>query len=127
MTRRRVSLYRTYSRALLTKRAGASYETDVELYAPDGSIRLQVEAKASPRQVATIVRQLDAAPELAALPTSVVKEIEYVLDLKPEFLWIVGPGSVDPEQHVYRVDVNELNAGFTRVSALPGPGPDGEG
>ena len=37
-----------------------------------------------------------APGRLAELPMGTVKEIEYVLDLAPRFLWVVGPGSVDP-------------------------------
>jgi hypothetical protein len=80
---------------------------------------VQVEVKASAKQVDRIVKQLDAARELVALPASVVKEIEYVLDLAPGHLWFVGPGSVDPAAYVYAVEVDGLNAAFTPVTDVP--------
>lgn len=115
------SLYRTYSRDLISKQAGKTYETDAEFYAPDGRIHLQVEAKAQPDQVAKIVRQLDEAASLSELPANTVKEIEYVLDLRPRYLWIVGPGSVDLAKHVYAVEVDDLNATFEALPQLPPP------
>ena len=42
------------------------------------------------------------AGSLAELPTGTVKEIEYVLDLTPRFLWVLGPSSVDPATHMLR-------------------------
>jgi hypothetical protein len=56
----------------------------------------------------------------AAYPIA-LKELEYVLDLAPRYLWIVGPGSVDPPTHVFHVTVDGQNARFERVGALPGP------
>jgi hypothetical protein len=113
------SLYRTFGRDLVTKRAGGGYETDAEFYDSDGSILLQIEAKARPNQVASLVRQLDAAQTLAALPPGSLKELEYVLDLAPRFLWVVGPGSVDPAPYVYAVEVHGLDARFRRVGSVP--------
>jgi hypothetical protein len=116
------SRYRTIGRDLVTKRAGGGYESDAEFYGADGSILLQVEAKARPNQVASLVRQLDAAPTLAALAPGSLKELEYVLDLAPRFLWVVGPGSVDPADHVYAVEVRGLDARFLPVGSLPACG-----
>jgi hypothetical protein len=113
------SLYRTYGRDLVTKRVGRGYETDAEFYDSDGSILLQIEAKARPGQVASLVRQLDAAQTLAALPPGSLKELEYVLDLAPRFLWVVGPGSVDPAPYVYAVEAHGLDARFRRVGSVP--------
>jgi hypothetical protein len=32
-----------------------------------------------------------------------MKEVEYVLDLVSHHFWLVGPGTVDPERHVFQV------------------------
>lgn len=118
------SLYRKFSRDLITKKKGTSYETDVEFY--DGeAIHLQVEVKASGAQVARIVKQLDQSGSLMDLPTTVVKEIEYVLDLQPRILWVVGPGSVERNLHVYAVGAVNGNATFSALDSLP-PAPDRE-
>ena len=115
------SLYRRYSRDLLTKRTGGSYETDAEFYAPDGSVHLQVEAKADARGTERIAHQVGELGELRELPSGSVKELEYVLDIAPRYLWIVGPGSVDPATHVFAVVVDGLNARFEPIDTIPLP------
>ena len=116
------SLYRKFGRDLIRKRAGVSYETDAEFYDHDGSIHLQIEAKASERKTAALAAAIEEHGMLTDLPASAAKEIEYVLDLSPRFLWIVGPGSVDPPKHVYAVEMRgPLNASFTSLPGLPVP------
>lgn len=115
----RFSFYRRYTRDLISKKLGGSYETDVEIYDPGGVLHLQIEAKKDAPQVARICRQLDAAGSLAALPSGSAKELEYVMDLAPRFLWIVGPGTVDPAPHIYSVVVSGLDAQFRKVSTIP--------
>ena len=44
-----------------------------------------------------------------------------MLDLHPRYLWIVGPGSIDPALYVYAVDVQDLNAALEPVPAIPPP------
>ena len=89
------SQYRKFTHDLISRRAGQNYETDAEFYDADSQILLQIEAKASAQQTDKLARELALAGSLAELPTGTVKEIEYVLDLAPRFLWVVGPGSVD--------------------------------
>lgn len=114
------SAYRTFTRDLITKKTGVSYETDVEFY--DGNeLLLHAEAKTKPREVEKIAAQLDRAETLEELPLDVAKEVEYVLELSPRFLWVVGPGSVDPAKHVFQVNVSGLTAQFTRVLSVPSP------
>lgn len=117
--RARFSFYRKYQRDLLIKRAGASYETDVEFFDASGALFLQIEAKKDARQVDRLAAQLDAASSLAALPSGTAKEIEYVLDLRPRYLWVVGPGTVDPAPHIFEVRVEGLDAAFARLSRFP--------
>jgi hypothetical protein len=113
------SQYRSFSRDLISKRAGQRYETDAEFCDVDGGLYLHVEVKTWSEQVEHIVAQLDTAAELRALPRSTVKELEYVLDLAPSYLWIVGPGAVDPPAHVFRMTVAGMNASFERREGLP--------
>lgn len=115
------SLYRTFGRDLIAKRCGQSYETDAEFYAGDGTVHLQIEAKASRRQTETLAAAIVAHGELQDLPETAAKEIEYVLDLQPRFLWVVGPDSVDPPRHVFAVEVSGNNAKFTATGRLPEP------
>jgi hypothetical protein len=118
----RFSFYRKFSRNLLTKRAGGSYETDAEFDDGDGHLHLQIEAKREPREVDRLAAQLDAAGSLTELPPGTVKEIEYVLDLAPKYFWLVGPGSIDPARYVYAVEVNGLNARFLAIDEVPRAG-----
>jgi len=58
---------------------------------------------------------------LKDLPTAEAKEVEYVLDLAPRYLWVVGPGSVEPPSHIYQVEVDNLNASFSPIAEFPAP------
>lgn len=115
------SLYRKFTRDLISKREDQGYETDVEFYDADARIHLQVEAKASTQQTERLAREMARAGSLAKLPIGTVKEIEYVLDLSPRFLWVAGPGSVDPATHMFKVTVDGLNARFDQVHEFPEP------
>jgi hypothetical protein len=114
------SRYRTYSRDLISKKQGGSYETDAEFYNSSGEVHLQIEAKASAEQTARLAGQIDRHGKLTDLPHAAAKEIEYVLDLSPSYLWIAGPGSIDPPRYVYAVTVvNDTNATFSPLADLP--------
>lgn len=102
------SQYFGFSRDLITKRRGDRYEVDALFYDGSGAPYLHVEVKAAPGV-------------LADMPRDVAKEVEYVLDLKPTYLWPVGPGTVDPEAHVWRVEADGLRARFERQHTLPPP------
>ena len=116
------SLYRRFGRDVLVRKAGSGYETDAEFYAADGTIVLQIEAKASEQQTTRLAQAVERHGSLLELPTSAAKEIEYVVDLEPRFLWIVGPGSIDSPRHVFEVTpTGGLDVGFSRVHALPSP------
>jgi hypothetical protein len=114
------SRYRRFASDAIARKAGSWYETDAEFYAKDGSIWLQVEAKRDSRQVKSIAAELDrAAGYLHALPTRIAKEIEYVIELRPSYLWLVGPGSIDPARDIFSVSVDGRTARFDRLSDLP--------
>jgi hypothetical protein len=107
---------------VLTRTLGSGYETDAEFYGHDGSIVLQVEAKASEAQTTRLAAAVERHGSLLELPTSAAKEIEYVVDLEPRVLWIVGPGSLDPPLHVFEVHpTSGVDVGFTKVDGLPLP------
>jgi hypothetical protein len=54
----------------------------------------------------------------ADLPMLCQKELEYVLDVAPKYLWLVSPGCVDPEQYVYAVRVQGKQAEFSPIANL---------
>lgn len=120
-TRSSFSLYRTFTRDLISKRTGQGFETDAEFYDVERGVHLQIEAKASGQQAARLAGEMTRAGSLAELPIGTVKEIEYVLDLVPRFLWVVGPGSIDPARYLFRVTVSGLNARFTPLDEFPHP------
>lgn len=116
---RSFSRYRTFSRDLVSRSHGQSYETDAEFYDESGDVFLQIEAKASLTQTNALAAAIRSHGHLSELPGKLAKEIEYVLDIQPQYLWVVGPGSIDPPAHVFRVSVEGLNATFTAVDDLP--------
>lgn len=87
----------------------------------EGPRRLQVEAKASAAQTAALARGITEHGDMGLMPTPVAKEIEYVLDLQPSCLWVVGPGSIEPAKFVFEVDFAGGTPLFTRITDLPAP------
>lgn len=113
-----VSLYRSFSRDLIHKKAGQRYETDSEFYDHDSSIWLHVEVKKTQKQAVALA----AAVEDAGFQSSrVAKELEYVLDLSPRYLWIVAAGCLETDLLVYEVAVDGITARFEKLSTIPRP------
>ena len=117
------SLYRQFTRDLVHKTKGGSYETDAEFYDESGRIWLHVEVKKSAKEINAVAASIEACGSLQDLPAKVAKELEYVLDLSPRYLWLVGPGSIDPAYYVYEVKVSLPPASLYRMTRLPGPPP----
>jgi hypothetical protein len=113
--------YRTFARNAVIRRAGSSYELDLE-FVVDGVRLLHGEAKTRPAEVERMAREIERVATLDRLPTSTIKEVEYVLDLAPRYLWIMGPGSIDPPRHVFAVHQSEGRVSFGRFAGLPAPG-----
>jgi len=113
-----LSRYRTFQRDCVLKKRGQSYETDAEFYAADGTVLLHLEAKKTNAEVRRIATALEACETLAEVPESCAKEVDYVLDIAPQYLWLVAPGSVDPERFVYAVRVSDTKAEFRRLESL---------
>ncbi len=76
---------------------------------------------AEPSAVARWAAAIDNEASPADLVQIGFKEIEYLLDLAPQHLWLVGPGTVDPAAHVWSVTLDGLAATFTRVDDCPSP------
>jgi hypothetical protein len=113
------SFYRSFTKDLLYKKKGGSYETDAEFYDSNGKLYLHVEVKSTPSETEKLVEGLNRTGSLSGIGAQHAKELEYVLDLRPTYLWVVGPGSVEPEKYVYKVSVDGLNANFELTEGLP--------
>jgi hypothetical protein len=113
-----LSLYRSFKADYITKKRGQSYETDAEFYAEDGCVQLHIEAKRAPLELSRIVKNIDESNTFSNLPLACKKELEYVLDVAPRHLWLVAPGSVDPDEYVYATEVSGLQARFRRLNGL---------
>ena len=73
-------------------------------------------------QTEALASAIERHGALKDLPIDAAKEVEYVLDLAPKYLWVVGPGSLDPAAHVYEVKLTSpTNVTFTPRSGLPDP------
>jgi hypothetical protein len=118
-TRYSFSSYQSFGRDLYSKKLGGSYETDAEFYDASNSLFLHLEAKKSRDDTEALARDIGSDTEFGAMKERHRKELEYVLDLVPRYLWLVGPGLIDPEEFVYEVQVDGLNATFTRIEKLP--------
>ncbi len=129
------SRYREFTRDLCWKKKGQSYESDVEFYdsgssMPGGAglekgahrrVWIQVEAKKHQREISRIVEVIESTTDGSLVGDRVPKELEYVLDLKPKYLWLVAPGLIDPASYVYGVEVGGLEATFSRQTSIPRP------
>jgi hypothetical protein len=115
------SLYRQFMRDLIHKKKGDSYETDAEFYDGNGGIWLHVEVKKSEEGISAVATSIEACGSLQDLPDKFAKELEYVLDVSPRYLWLVGPGSIDPPAYVYQVKVSGLSASLRKMDRLPSP------
>jgi hypothetical protein len=112
---------RYFARDLIVKKRGGRYELDSLFKSGDQGSYLHVEVKSKPREVAAMATAIDRFRELGEMPLDVVKEVEYVLDLEPKYFWLVGPGTLDPEAHVWRIEVDGKRARFERILKLPSP------
>lgn len=116
-----LSHYGRYHRDLIERRRGASYEIDAAFSGPDRRLALLIEAKSDPRAVARWAAAIDDGATPAQLVGIGFKEVEYILELEPAHLWLVGPGTVEPAAHVWAVAVDGLDADFRRVPDVPAP------
>ncbi|MEO6207210.1 MAG: hypothetical protein ABIP77_04575 [Candidatus Limnocylindrales bacterium] len=112
--------YRTFPRDAILRRAGSSYELDLE-FVVDGVRLLHGEAKTKPAEVERMAAEIERVGAVEGLPAATIKEIEYGLDLAPRFLWVMGPGTIDPPRHVFEVLRTEGRVELRRAADLPVP------
>jgi hypothetical protein len=96
-------------------------QADGEFRDPDGSVQLYIVAKSDRQLTRRVATALDACDNLVALRPEIAREVCGVAAVKPRFLWLVGPNTVEPARHVFRVATKGDHLSFTRVDAVPAP------
>jgi hypothetical protein len=94
--------------------------SDVELRSRDGLVHLQIKAMPSRQETRRLAAAIDAAGTIAELPEHHAQVLACVRAVEPRYLWLVGPNTVAPEAHVFRVRGNGKR-GLERVPAVPRP------
>jgi hypothetical protein len=112
---------RPTARRLVQRSTPSHVHTHAIFPARDGGVHLQIEAKSDRQLVRRIASSLDAHRRLGALRADLAHELESVTVVRPRFLWLVGPNSIEPAAHVFRVTAAGDDLAFTRVAVLPAP------
>ena len=89
---------------------------------PDSSVQLQIVATGDRQATRRIATALDAVRQPRSdsdqrLPA----RSRAAAMVKPRFLWLVGPNTVEPAGHVFRVARRGDSATFARCAAVPAP------
>lgn len=117
-----LSHYGQYRRDLILRKRGGSYEIDAAFPLPDSEEPwLLIEAKKEASQISRWAEAIDHGATPQELVASGFKEIEYVLELRPRHLWLVGPGTIAPAAHVWQTNVRGLRIDFQRLLDVPVP------
>jgi hypothetical protein len=87
----------------------------------DDFVQLQIVAKSDRQLTRRVATALDACGTYEALRPEIAREVRGVTVVKPRFLWLVGPNTVEPAGHVFRVATRHDQTTFTRVDAVPAP------
>lgn len=93
----------------------------VELCRPDGSVHLLVLAVGNRRATRRLATALDVTPTLALLAAPHSSEADRIMSSAPSFVWLVGPSTIEPESHVFRVQGTGTDTGVSRVRSVPAP------
>jgi hypothetical protein len=103
------------------RRESIRLRSDAEFRSADGEVFLQVKSSGDRRGIRRLASALDADGSLSALPTQYASELAIVKIVRPRFLWLVGPNTVAPAGHVFRVRFEHDDVRFERVRAVPSP------
>lgn len=115
-----LSHYGTYSRDLIRRKRGGSYEIDAAFsIATNEPPWLLIEAKKEASKVSRWSAAIDDGASPQELVAMDFKEIEYVLELQPQHLWLVGPGTISPAANVWATQVRGLEINFERLTDVP--------
>jgi hypothetical protein len=112
---------RATGRRLVNPFTTTTVRTGAEFPAADGSVHLQIEAKRERQLTRRLATAIDASGRLSALPRDFAREIEHIVPVGPRYLWLVGPNTIDPACHVFRVRVDGDDATFHRIDTVPAP------
>lgn len=93
--------------------------TDLLLGRDGGRPRLQVLALDSRQATRRVATALDVHGSRDELPPPLQRELDGTLVDGVDHLWIVGPNSIDPPNHVFRLTRQRRDLRFDRVDAVP--------
>jgi len=100
-----------------SRTAPTTGRSHVELCTSNGPVL--VLAKGDRRATRRLATALDVTPTLTQLAAPHDADVEAVVASSPAFLWIVGPNTIEPESHVFRVRGSGADTRVSRVSRLP--------
>ncbi len=86
-----------------------------------GALQLQIEAKGDRQLTRRVAAALDACDTSAGLRPDVAREVRDAIEAAPRFLWLVGPNTIEPATHVFRLLTRGDQTRFARVDAVPAP------
>lgn len=93
----------------------------VELCRADGSVHLLLMAMGDRRATRRLATALDVNPTLAQLGAPYAAATDRIVAGAPSFLWLVGPSTIEPESHVFRIHGTGARTRLGRVPAVPAP------
>jgi hypothetical protein len=102
-------------------RSGDTNFGDTDFRDSAGSVQLQILATGDRQITRRIATALDACDRLDGLRPDIAGQVRGTAMMTPRFLWLVGPNTVEPAGHVFRVASRGDSATFTRVNAVPAP------
>jgi hypothetical protein len=106
---------------LATRIAPPRFRADVSLFAPDGSVHLQIKCLGDRQRTRRLATTLDACGRRSHLSPDVRPQFESVLSARPRYLWLVGPNTIEPAGHVFRLTYRDDDIRFTRIERVPDP------
>jgi hypothetical protein len=93
----------------------------VELCRPDGSVHLLIVATGDRRATRRLATALDVTPTLTLLTAPHSSDVDRIMASAPSFVWLVGPNTIEPESHVFRVHGAGTDTRVSRVHSVPAP------
>jgi hypothetical protein len=102
------------------RRAGLE-RVDAAFEGHDGSTHLQIKCLGERQRTRRLATAVDAGGLVSRLSQTATHELAAVLARRPRFVWLVGPNSIDPATHVFRLTAFDGDLRFSRIETVPVP------